>query len=203
MKEIIQGVFQLESTRGSYAYVWSRNAQTTLVDTSLPGKGPGMISELDEAGLRPQNIVITHYDIDHIRNMALLAQHYGAHVWIPKDDAPYVLGDKSRPGIKRIIGAVVKIAMPPTWSPVESGQEVGGLNTIASPGHTPGHMAYAGDHVLFVGDAFRTRAGQVIPSPRILAWNTRLETTSRRLLLSEFSGWICPAHGEVIAWPPL
>ncbi len=162
-----------------------------------------MIAELDAAGVHPQKILITHYDVDHIGNMAMLSEHYSAEVWIPQEDAPYVTGEKARPGIKRMIGAMIKVDMPKAWSTLGAGHEVGGLYAVASPGHTPGHLAYRADQVLFVGDAFRTRGDQVIPSPRFLAWDRDLEKTSRARLLGDFAGWICPAHGEPLAWPPL
>lgn len=202
MKQINDGVFQLESTRGSYAYVWVNEDATVLIDTSLPGKASAMIAELDSGGWCPTHILITHYDVDHIGNMARISQHFAATVRIPRQDVPYVTGEKSRPGIKRIIGVVMKVALPSTWSAIDADEVVGGLTALASPGHTPGHLAYGTGSVLFVGDALRTRTGQAIASPRILAWDSNLEEKSRTQLLNHFIGWICPAHGEPILWPP-
>lgn len=201
MKKITNGVFLLESTRGSYAYVWVSEGASLLIDTSLPGKSAAMISELDSGGWHPTHILITHYDVDHIGNMARISEHFEATVLIPRQDVPYVTGEKSRPGVKRIIGALMKVSLPTTWAAIDANASVGGLTALASPGHTPGHLAYGADTVLFVGDAFRTRSGQPIPSPRILVWDSHLEAKSRTQLLNDFSGWICPAHGEPILWP--
>ncbi len=202
MKQVTDGVFQIESTKGSYAYVWVNEDATVLIDTSLPGKSAAMIAELDQGGWRPTHILITHYDVDHIGNMASLSQHFTATVLIPRQDVPYVTGEKSRPGIKRIVGALMKVGLPKTWAAIDANEIVGGLTALASPGHTPGHLAYGTGSVFFAGDAFRTRGGQAIPSPRILSWNAHLEEKSRTQLLNHFVGWICPAHGEPILWPP-
>lgn len=101
-----------------------------------------MIAELDRGGWRPTHILITHYDVDHIGNMARISQHFAAAVRIPRQDVPYVTGEKSRPGIKRTIGAVMKVALPSTWSAIDADEIVGRLTALASPGHTPGHLAY-------------------------------------------------------------
>ena len=40
--------------------------------------------------------------MDHIGNAALLQKETGATLWASKEDIPYIRGDKSRPGVKKL-----------------------------------------------------------------------------------------------------
>lgn len=199
MKEICETVYLLESTKGSYAYLVD-GPEPVLVDTSLPGRARAMQGELSRDHLEPKHIVITHYDVDHIGNMLPLAQHYAATLWLPQDDVPYILGERPRPGLKRLIGSLMRVAAPTSYQALAYGAHVQDLEAIASPGHTPGHMAFKGNGYLLVGDALRTKEGRVVPSPGLLSWNREIESRSRHDLIERFSGWILPAHGEPLRW---
>ena len=199
MERITDGVHLLRSTRGSYAYV-VEGLEPVLVDTSLPGRAQAMLQELQAWGGSIRHILVTHYDVDHIGNLAPLAAALEASVWLPAQDVPCILGEKPRPGIKRLIGAMIRPPVPVRFRPVTSGMQIGPLQAVASPGHTPGHMAYQGGQCLLVGDALRTREGRVVASPAILSWDRGVEAESRRQLLHGFDGWIFPAHGEPLRW---
>jgi glyoxylase-like metal-dependent hydrolase (beta-lactamase superfamily II) len=186
----------LDSTRGSYAYLVEDASHAILVDAGFTGKGPAILAELKGAGKTLTDIVITHYDVDHVGSLKALEDAGDVRIRLPADDAPYILGEKPRPGIKRLIGAVVRAAPPARWTPIRGGERVGPLTAVASAGHTPGHLAYQGPGFLLVGDAITTRGGGAGPSPAMLAWNAKLMRTTAAGLLSGFRGWILPAHGE-------
>ena len=200
MREIVDRgevrVSLLDSTRGSYAYLVEDATHAILVDAGFTGKGPAILAELQEAGKALTDIVITHYDVDHVGSLKALADAADVRIRLPADDAPYILGQKPRPGIKRLIGAVVRVPPPVLWTPIRDGDRIGPLTAVASPGHTPGHLAYRGSGFLLVGDAITTHRGAAGPSPAILAWNANLMRASAAGLLSGFRGWILPAHGE-------
>ncbi|MGC8487172.1 MAG: MBL fold metallo-hydrolase [Clostridia bacterium] len=200
MREIVERaeirVSLLDSTRGSYAYLVEDATHAILVDTGFTGKGPAILAELHDAGKTLTDIVITHYDVDHVGSLKALEDAVDVRIHLPADDAPYILGQKPRPGIKRLIGAVVRVPAPTRWTPIRDGDQVGALTAVASPGHTPGHLAYRGPGFLLVGDAITTRGSAAGPSPAMLAWNANLMRTSAAGLLSGFRGWILPAHGE-------
>ncbi|WP_169101315.1 hypothetical protein [Sulfobacillus harzensis] len=67
---------------------------------------------------------------------------------------------------------------------------------MASPGHTPGHLAYQGPGFLLVGDAMTTRNGQIHALPRILAWDAAKAQDTAADIQSHWHGWLLPAHGE-------
>jgi glyoxylase-like metal-dependent hydrolase (beta-lactamase superfamily II) len=115
--------------------------------------------ELARIGARCAGILVTHTDVDHIGGVAELAGGTGAEVWCPKDEAA-VLRDPT--SIPRAGGV-------PAYEPehlVEDGDEieVAGVTfeTIAVPGHSSGHVAYATEGVLFSGDVlFAGSVGRV------------------------------------------
>ena len=190
-------VYVLQSTRGAYAY-FVDGKQAILVDTSFPGRGPDIFKELGGMVKRLSDIVITHYDVDHIGSLKWIADRTGARVWLPVGDAPYILGQKPRPGLKRIMAGIMQVERPGTHEMLEPGGRVGPLEAVASPGHTPGHMAYRGLGCLFVGDAMATRLGAPAPTPRILATDPNAMQATMIALIAGFEGWILPAHGDPI-----
>jgi len=115
--------------------------------------------ELARIGVRCVGILVTHTDVDHIGGVAELAAGTGAEVWCPKDEAD-VLRDPT--SIPRAGGV-------PRYEPehlVEDGDEVelAGVTfeTIAVPGHSSGHVAYATGGVVFSGDVlFAGSVGRV------------------------------------------
>lgn len=189
-------VHSLDASRGNYAYLVTDATRRILVDTGLPGQGTALLRELQALERPLTDVVITHYDVDHVGNLARVAAQGPVSVWIPEQDAPYILGDTPRPGVKRLIAALVKTEPPDHWSPVRPGDQIGPLTAVASPGHTPGHLAYQGPGFLLVGDAITTRNGKAGPMSAILAWNPSVMRSTAQSLLDGFSGWILPAHGE-------
>jgi glyoxylase-like metal-dependent hydrolase (beta-lactamase superfamily II) len=190
-------VYCLEATRGAYAY-FVDGREAVLVDTSFPGHGPAIAKELGGMLRRLRDIVVTHYDIDHIGSLDWLCRETGARAWVPAVDAPYIRGEKPRPGIKRLIAAVIRPDVPRDLHLLEPGDQVGPLTAVAAPGHTPGHMAFRGLGCLFVGDAFATRHGAPAPSPRFMAADHPRALETMAALLAGYQGWILPAHGEPI-----
>ncbi|MCY0877668.1 MAG: MBL fold metallo-hydrolase [Firmicutes bacterium] len=201
MKEVGHDVWILESTRGSYAY-WMASADgNILIDTSLPGRASAIQRELETHQATVAHILITHYDVDHIGNLAALAQWSQAQVWLPAGDVPYIVGERPRPGVKRYIARVMKAEVPRSYAMLHAGDAVGPLTAIASPGHTPGHLAFRGPGMLFVGDALAVRRGRPLPPARWLNWRHGLARQSADALLSGFvEGWLLPAHGEPLYW---
>ncbi|MCY0899420.1 MAG: MBL fold metallo-hydrolase [Firmicutes bacterium] len=201
MRAVTSGVWLLESTRGSYAYWIESKDGNILVDTSLPGRAPAIQRELTGHGASVQHLLITHYDVDHVGNLASLADWSGAQVWLPAGDVPYIVGERPRPGIKRYIARWLRALPPRTFAVLRAGERVGPLTAVASPGHTPGHLAYRGDGLLLAGDALVARGERLLPPARWLNWQPPLARKTADALLSSFSeGWVLPAHGEPVYW---
>ena len=91
------------------------------------------------------------------------------------------------------------------------GDRVGSLKAVASPGHTPGHMAYLDvrDNTLIAGDAYTTQTGVVVagvfkplfPFPALFSWNAALSAKSAAKLRELNPSRLAVGHGPTIASP--
>ena len=106
---------------------------------------PGAESErlfrrIDEAGWRPEAVLLTHGHLDHIAHAAHVAERYGIGLRIHEADLPYL----RHPQMPEY-GAMMGYRPPPEPEAfLEDGQElaVAGLTlkVLHCPGHTPGHV---------------------------------------------------------------
>lgn len=81
---------------------------------------------------------------------------------------------------------------------VEDGQRVGPLVAVATPGHTPDHLAYVLGDVVFTGDAVLGE-GSVFVAPDPGALRGYLEALERLRALEP--ALLCPGHGPVVTDP--
>src|SRR5579884_2266797 len=140
--EITQHVHLLQSTNGSYVYL-VMGEEPILIDTSFPGRAATMLTELQTLGLKPTDlahILLTHHDVDHIGSARALQQASGAKLWAPQEDLPYILGQRNRPGLRRLVQTLVRVEVPHIDATYTPGQKIGGIEVIPTPGHTPGHV---------------------------------------------------------------
>jgi glyoxylase-like metal-dependent hydrolase (beta-lactamase superfamily II) len=117
-----------------------------------PGdEAPKLQSALDELGVTPEAILLTHTHIDHIGAVAAIATATGAPVYCPRNELA-VLANPGR-------------FFPPDWGtvepwdaeqPLDGGErlQLAGLDieVVPTPGHSPGHVTYVIGGALFSGD---------------------------------------------------
>lgn len=198
--KITDKVYALDSTRGNYAYI-IYDDDVILIDTGRPGQGKGILKELNSMNIRPEDIkhiLITHHDVDHIGNLALLEKVSDARIWASKEDIPYINGDKNRPGIKRMVSILMRTGKPGNISTYPQKQEIEDIKIIPTPGHTSGHVCLLYEDVLLAGDLLRNSKGQLKP---LASFMNDDETALRKSIdkIDQFSfKWVCPAHGEPI-----
>jgi glyoxylase-like metal-dependent hydrolase (beta-lactamase superfamily II) len=198
--EIIKGVNMLESTEKSHSYLVQSN-ETILIDTGFPGLSENILEEIQMMGIVPRNIrhiLLTHHDVDHVGNAKSIQQITRAELWAPKEDIPYITGERKRPGVKRIIQALVKVETAVVDNCYQPGQVIDGIHVIRAPGHTPGHVMFQYKNVLFVGDLFKVLGGKVHLPAFYMNWNQQELKKSLKLLQGLKFEWICPAHGTPI-----
>ena len=196
---IAEQVWALDVTKGSYAYLIAEPHGAILIDTGMPGRAGAMLDEIKGLGLSPgdlRTIVLTHHDIDHIGNAKALQEATGAELWAPALDAPYILGERARPGIKRLVATLVRPPRPNLSGLYADGQRFGELRAIHAPGHTPGHSILAYGRVLFIGDLVYIKAGTPRLLPKLGTADAATARASIGLLKSLEFDWLCPAHGE-------
>jgi glyoxylase-like metal-dependent hydrolase (beta-lactamase superfamily II) len=117
-----------------------------------PGdEAPKLQSAMDELGVTPEAILLTHTHIDHIGAVAAIATATGAPVYCPRNELA-VLANPGR-------------FFPPDWGtvepwdaeqPLDGGErlQLAGLDieVVPTPGHSPGHVTYVIGGALFSGD---------------------------------------------------
>ena len=198
--KVTDNVYALDSTKGNYAYV-ILGEEIILVDTGRPGQGKGILNDLKSMGIEIQDvkhILITHHDVDHIGSLAFMQQATGAKIWASKEDIPYIYGEKSRPGIKKLISVIMRVKKPENVNPYPEDGKIENVEVIPTPGHTPGHVCLLYKDILFIGDLFRTSNGKVSPMGSFMNWDgSVLKQSIAKIDNCDFK-WICPAHGGPI-----
>ncbi|WP_227356787.1 MBL fold metallo-hydrolase [Haladaptatus salinisoli] len=182
----------------------------TLVDAGWPGDEETVRDGLDEAGFEPEDIdqvLLTHYDADHVGTLARLTPSLDAPVFVHRDDAPYVAGNRlppwtARNGLETFHRLYYRRLTLPNLPirRIGDGDEIGSFRAYHTPGHTPGHVAYVheGLDAAFIGDLAFEVGGRLRPSGRVTSYDPRSVEESIRTLLDRTRrfDYVCPGHGR-------
>jgi glyoxylase-like metal-dependent hydrolase (beta-lactamase superfamily II) len=153
----------------------------TLVDAGTPLDAERLAAEIEATGhdvSEIERVLLTHYDIDHAGGLTKLGLR-DATVYVGRDDADLLAG-RARPDARTPKGLLHRLTGPFTDAPdlaveaVGDGDRVGTFQVYETPGHTPGHVAYASEalSIAFVGDLVIERDGELRPSPWYLSYDT-------------------------------
>ncbi len=133
------------------AYVLARGNTAAIVDTGQSGSADQIGATLGELGLTyddVDHVILTHHHGDHVGSItAVMERAAGATVYAGEADLDEIAAEA-------IVG-------------LTGGEDVFGMEMLATPGHTAGHMAVI-DHaagLLVAGDAVFTEDGGVIEGP--------------------------------------
>ncbi len=196
------------------AYLVREDDGLTLVDTTLPQGARKILAAAGELDAPVTRIALTHAHGDHIGSLdAVKAAFPGAEVVIGTREARLLEKDKTleedEPHTK-VKGDYRGARTKPTRT-LEAGDHVGSLLAVASPGHTPGHIAYLDerDGTLFCGDTFSTLGGVATSArlnprfPLILmgTWNRPMVLESARALRALEPASLAPGHGKIVGSP--
>jgi glyoxylase-like metal-dependent hydrolase (beta-lactamase superfamily II) len=186
----------------------------TLIDTNMGGQAQAIMQEAGRLGLPIARILLTHAHVDHVGSLDALHQALpDVPVMISERDARFLLGDKSldasEPQVPLKGGYPIVSTKPARL--LHEGDRVGSLEVIATPGHTPGHIAFLDtrDRALIAGDAFQTQGGVAVsgtieplfPLPALATWHKGLALESARKLLAVQPSVLAIGHGRMIAQP--
>jgi glyoxylase-like metal-dependent hydrolase (beta-lactamase superfamily II) len=186
----------------------------TLVDAMIPGSAKAIQAAAAKRGAPIVRIALTHAHTDHIGSLdALHTLLPEAEILISSRDARLLAKDLTldpdEPQTK-LRGGLPGAAAKPTRT-FEDGGQVGSLQVIATPGHTPGHVSFL-DHrsnTLICGDAFATLGGVAttaksnwkFPLPAAATWHKPTELESARKLLALNPERLAPGHGKIVDAP--
>ena len=160
MREVGEGIFQLEGTGRTVNVFLVQTAESVLVDAGTPRGGPAIVEELRAARLTPELILLTHGDFDHAGGAEAVRAATGARICAPAAERGMLTGERTRGlAVRTIVRAVNRgrpARMPSIDRWLDDGEDVAGIEAIATPGHTPGHTSYRIGTTLIAGDALIT-----------------------------------------------
>jgi glyoxylase-like metal-dependent hydrolase (beta-lactamase superfamily II) len=196
------------------AYLVREDDGLTLVDTMLPRSGKPILAAAQQLGAPIVRIALTHAHGDHIGSLDELAGALpGVEVLISTRDARFLHKDMSLdPGEPqdKLRGGWPGATTQPTRT-LEPGDTVGSLEVVASPGHTPGHVAFLDrrDGTLLAGDAYSTlggvataaKANPLFPLVAAATWHRPTALDSARALRALDPQRLAPGHGKIVDGP--
>jgi glyoxylase-like metal-dependent hydrolase (beta-lactamase superfamily II) len=186
----------------------------TLVDSTMSSPAADVARVAAELGLQLRRVALTHAHGDHVGGVAGVRDGYpGVIVSIGERDTRLLAGDTSlQPGEPQVPakGWFVKVSWEPDQQ-LKPGDRVGSLEVVASPGHTPGHIAFLDvrDRTLIAGDAFQTRGGIAVsgvvrplfPFPALATWHKPSALSSAQALRKLQPSRLAVGHGDVLEEP--
>ena len=207
-------LFQLTRFVAFNCYLLREDDGFTLIDTNMSGQAQAIMQEASKLGLPIVRILLTHAHVDHVGSLDALHDALpNAQVAISERDARFLTGDKSldpsEPQVPLRGGYPICRTVPTLL--LHEGDRVGSLEVVATPGHTPGHIAFfdTRDRTVIAGDAFQTQGGVAVsgtfewlfPLPALATWHKGLALESARKLLALQPSELAVGHGRVLSQP--
>jgi glyoxylase-like metal-dependent hydrolase (beta-lactamase superfamily II) len=217
MVEIVSGLHHIPGVVANVFLVADEEG-LTLIDSGLPRSHRKILAYLAGIGRRPaevKRIVITHADLDHYGGLAAVVKASGAQVLAQEDEAQAIAaGAMSRPlklkgfqhwlfSLSTYVYKAEPVHVDRTLSAGEILPVLGGLEVLATPGHTPGHISLwaPARGVLFAGDSLRADKSGLHPSRGINTWDEDLALESARAQARLAPAVVCAGHGPVVREP--
>ncbi len=186
----------------------------TLVDTGMSGSAKDIVKAAHDLGAPIRRILLTHAHVDHVGSLDALHQLLpDVEVAISARDARFLTGDHSLDADEPQLplkGGYPVIETKPTHL-LTAGERIGSLEVIASPGHTPGHVAFFDhrDRTVIAGDTYTIKAGihtggtfrLLFPFHAMATWNKALTLHSAEALVALQPNRLAVGHGSALDNP--
>jgi glyoxylase-like metal-dependent hydrolase (beta-lactamase superfamily II) len=201
---------QLTRLRFVNAYLVREADGLTLVDTTTGGAADALVSAALGADGTIRRIALTHGHGDHVGSLDALKERLGDSVEIlmPELDARIHAGEQVVEG--KLPGSWPKLRTTPDTR-LSPGDRVGSLEVVASPGHSPGHVAFLDtrDRTLIAGDVFTTYGGAAVtnhfhlrfPFAATATWDKAKDLESACALRALEPAVLAVGHGPALRDP--
>lgn len=212
--ELAAGVHQVTAQRGVNVVVIRDDDGITLVDTGLDRAG--LTARLAHLGIAPgevTRVLLTHAHPDHTGGVERLHRAGSrAEVDVGIDDLEVVRGHTPPPPPTHTGARIFhRLPIPGAWGatpvvpaarPLHDGEVLdiaGGLEVVATPGHTVGHVAFhlTARDVVIGGDVV-FNLFDLRPSPAFLCWRTAPNLASVERLARRAPAALALAHGRPV-----
>jgi glyoxylase-like metal-dependent hydrolase (beta-lactamase superfamily II) len=176
-RKIAPRVYSIGQRKGGnvHAFLIDSEQGLILIDALFDTDGAPVIAAIEAIGAKVgglKHIIVTHAHRSHIGGLAALKKRSGAKVWSHEWEADIVAGERPAQPVPLFPRRPLQVyhlqfglalgLMPHEHCEVDaflrSGDNVGPLQVIHTPGHSPGHLSFywPEQRVLFVGDALVT-----------------------------------------------
>ncbi|MCM3174686.1 MBL fold metallo-hydrolase [Paenibacillus sp. MER 99-2] len=196
-------------------YLVEEDAELTLIDAGMPFSLKGILATAQSLNKPITKVILTHAHGDHVGALDGLKNALpDVEVIISRRDAALLTGDASllpdEPQTP-VRGSVPKNIHTRPDRLLEDGDRIGSLLAIATPGHTPGHMAFMDTRsgVLIAGDAYQLHGGLAVagqlrplfPFPALATWHRETALASAKRLAELEPSVLAVGHGRMLRQP--
>jgi glyoxylase-like metal-dependent hydrolase (beta-lactamase superfamily II) len=175
--------------------------ELTLIDTGMHSNAKSVLNYIKNLGYEPsavKRILITHSDPDHYGAAKDLKDIFGCEVWSTQLEAEAMKTATTSRIIEpegffklliKVVGPFMMATPAVDTERILTDGEIlpilSGLQVIASPGHTPGHVSFylLAERILIAGDAIKAKKGQPVATTDSTTGNPiQAVATAKRLM---------------------
>lgn len=214
--EIAPGLYSITQRQGIFvhAFLVADGEDLYLVDTLHSVDATEIVAALKQMGKEPADltgILLTHAHRAHLGGLATLRTRCNAPVYCHEWEADIVAGERRQPCMTlrptrpwrvwpgQVVSRFVKHPPAKVDHFIADGDQVGPLQVVRAPGHTPGHVVFYWPErrALFAGDA-------LVNYPRFdSGWpgymlNLRQQEATLQRLASLEAEYLCVGHGDPV-----